>query len=62
MAFKPAPTVTYTIPRTSSSDNKVSEPGTTGGAGYAAAETVQEEIFDMIDREADGSDSLEVRR
>lgn len=30
-------------------------------AGYAAGDTVQEEVFDMIDREADGSDSLEVR-
>ncbi|KAL8865191.1 MAG: hypothetical protein Q9198_009435, partial [Flavoplaca austrocitrina] len=29
-------------------------------AGYAAGDTVQEEVFDMIDREADGSDSLEV--
>lgn len=28
--------------------------------GYAAGDQVQEEIFDMIDREADGSDSLEV--
>jgi tubulin gamma len=28
------------------------------GAGYAAGERIQEEIFDMIDREADGSDSL----
>ena len=28
-------------------------------SGYAAGDTVQEEIFDMIDREADGSDSLE---
>ncbi|KAL9604002.1 MAG: hypothetical protein Q9219_000764 [cf. Caloplaca sp. 3 TL-2023] len=28
-------------------------------AGYSAGETVQEEVFDMIDREADGSDSLE---
>ncbi|MCJ1349263.1 gamma-tubulin [Peltigera leucophlebia] len=27
--------------------------------GYAAGDTVQEEVFDMIDREADGSDSLE---
>lgn len=27
--------------------------------GYSKAEKVQEEIFDMIDREADGSDSLE---
>ena len=31
-------------------------------AGYAAGDTVQEEVFDMIDREADGSDSLEVRQ
>lgn len=31
-------------------------------AGYAAGDTVQEEVFDMIDREADGSDSLEVGR
>ena len=30
------------------------------GAGYSAGEKVQEEVFDMIDREADGSDSLEV--
>ena len=29
-------------------------------AGYAAGDKVQEEVFDMIDREADGSDSLEV--
>jgi tubulin gamma len=34
--------------------------GNNWGAGYAAGEVVQEEIFDMIDREADGSDSLEV--
>lgn len=34
--------------------------GNNWGLGYAAGETVQEEIFDMIDREADGSDSLEV--
>jgi tubulin gamma len=34
--------------------------GNNWGAGYAAGERVQEEIFDMIDREADGSDSLEV--
>ncbi|KAJ5391797.1 tubulin gamma chain [Penicillium cosmopolitanum] len=33
--------------------------GNNWGLGYAAGETVQEEIFDMIDREADGSDSLE---
>lgn len=30
-------------------------------AGYTAGDTIQEEVFDMIDREADGSDSLEVR-
>lgn len=36
--------------------------GNNWGAGYAAGESVQEEIFDMIDREADGSDSLEVHR
>lgn len=35
--------------------------GNNWGAGHAAGETVQEEVFDMIDREADGSDSLEVR-
>ncbi|KAG7009978.1 tubulin gamma chain [Physcia stellaris] len=29
------------------------------GTGYSAGEKVQEEVFDMIDREADGSDSLE---
>ena len=28
-------------------------------AGHAAGEKVSEEIFDMIDREVDGSDSLE---
>lgn len=30
-------------------------------AGYAAGDSVKEEVFDMIDREAEGSDSLEVR-
>jgi len=34
--------------------------GNNWGVGYAAGEQIQEEIFDMIDREADGSDSLEV--
>ena len=34
--------------------------GNNWGAGYSAGEAVQEDIFDMIDREADGSDSLEV--
>ena len=29
--------------------------------GYHNAERIYEEVFDMIDREADGSDSLEVR-
>ncbi|KAN0079403.1 Tubulin/FtsZ, GTPase domain containing protein [Elaphomyces granulatus] len=33
--------------------------GNNWAAGYAAGDMVQEEIFDMIDREADGSDSLE---
>ncbi|KAE8167148.1 tubulin-domain-containing protein [Aspergillus tamarii] len=33
--------------------------GNNWGAGYSAGEAVQEDIFDMIDREADGSDSLE---
>ena len=30
--------------------------------GYAAGEKVYEEIMEMVDREAEGSDSLEVRR
>lgn len=29
-------------------------------AGYSMGEQVHEEVMDMIDREADGSDSLEV--
>ncbi|KAK2764414.1 gamma-tubulin [Arachnomyces sp. PD_36] len=33
--------------------------GNNWGAGYSMGESVQEEVFDMIDREADGSDSLE---
>merc|ERR1719379_2237271 len=33
--------------------------GNNWAKGYSGAERVQEEIFDMIDREADGSDSLE---
>merc|ERR1712216_773590 len=33
--------------------------GNNWASGYAQAEAVQEEIMDMIDREADGSDSLE---
>ena len=28
--------------------------------GYAAGENVYEEVMEMLDREADGSDSLEV--
>lgn len=28
--------------------------------GYSAGEKVYEDLFEMIDREADGSDSLEV--
>jgi tubulin gamma len=35
--------------------------GNNWAAGYAMGETVQDEVLDMIDREADGSDSLEVR-
>ena len=33
--------------------------GNNWASGYAQAEAVQEELMDMIDREADGSDSLE---
>ncbi|KAL9624868.1 MAG: hypothetical protein Q9160_000915 [Pyrenula sp. 1 TL-2023] len=33
--------------------------GNNWAAGYAAGDSVQEDVFDMIDREADGSDSLE---
>ena len=29
--------------------------------GYSMGESIHEEVIDMIDREADGSDSLEVR-
>jgi tubulin gamma len=35
--------------------------GNNWAAGYALGESVYEEVMDMIDREADGSDSLEVR-
>jgi hypothetical protein len=34
--------------------------GNNWGQGYSMGEQVNEEIMDMIDREADGSDSLEV--
>lgn len=34
--------------------------GNIWASGYAQAERISEEIFDIIDREADGSDSLEV--
>lgn len=34
--------------------------GNNWAAGYSMGEAVQEELMDMIDREADGSDSLEV--
>lgn len=34
--------------------------GNNWGAGYSRGEQVHEEVMDMIDREADGSDSLEV--
>ncbi|XP_047137242.1 tubulin gamma-1 chain isoform X1 [Hydra vulgaris] len=33
--------------------------GNNWGSGYAQAESLHEELFDIIDREADGSDSLE---
>lgn len=36
--------------------------GNNWAAGYSMGESVQEELMDMIDREADGSDSLEVWR
>lgn len=35
--------------------------GNNWGAGYTQAEKLNEELFDIIDREAEGSDSLEVR-
>jgi len=35
--------------------------GNNWAAGYALGGQVEEEVMDMIDREADGSDSLEVR-
>ena len=34
--------------------------GNNWGDGYQTGELVHEEIMEMIDREADGSDSLEV--
>lgn len=34
--------------------------GNNWAAGYATGETVHEEVMEMIDREADGSESLEV--
>ena len=34
--------------------------GNNWAAGYAMGSQVEEEVLDMIDREADGSDSLEV--
>lgn len=36
--------------------------GNNWAAGYSMGEQVHEEVMDMIDREADGSDSLEVRQ
>ncbi|KAH8698517.1 putative gamma tubulin MipA [Talaromyces proteolyticus] len=41
-------------------DPRGSGAGNNWASGYAQGDQVQEEIFDMIDREADGSDSLEV--
>jgi hypothetical protein len=34
--------------------------GNNWAAGYSMGEQVNEDVMDMIDREADGSDSLEV--
>lgn len=34
--------------------------GNNWASGYSQGEKLNEEIFDIIDREADGSDSLEV--
>ena len=34
--------------------------GNNWAAGYARGGEIEEEVLDMIDREADGSDSLEV--
>jgi len=34
--------------------------GNNWAAGYSMGEQVHEEVMDMVDREADGSDSLEV--
>ena len=36
--------------------------GNNWASGYSQAEKLQEEIFDIIDREADNSDSLEVHQ
>ena len=36
--------------------------GNNWAQGYAAGERIYEEVMEMIDREAEGSDSLEVRR
>jgi len=35
--------------------------GNNWAAGYSMGEQIHEDVMDMIDREADGSDSLEVR-
>lgn len=35
--------------------------GNNWASGYSQGQAIQEEIIDMIDREADGSDNLEVR-
>jgi tubulin gamma len=34
--------------------------GNNWGVGFSEGEKIQEEIMDMLDREADGSDSLDV--
>lgn len=36
--------------------------GNNWASGHSQGERLQDEIFDIIDREAEGSDSLEVRK
>lgn len=35
--------------------------GNNWASGYSQGQSIQDEIIDMIDREADGSDNLEVK-
>jgi hypothetical protein len=64
-----AHTANYTTQKTSTCPSTAAEPATTGAKvrqqqlklplGYDEGEKCKDEIIDMIDREADGSDSLE---